>query len=307
MSDLMDLRLLEHFTVVYRHGSFSRAAEEIGLSQSSLTKRVQLLENDLGVALFWRSTRNVRPTEAGSRLYLLALDLLAQSKTARQKVIGTDRRLKIMGGQPVIETLLIPAIGAFRAKCPDVRMSVLAIPPALAAEQLIQRRAQIIVFHTEVIKRLPIGETAVRHELTREPLRVGCRKGHPALQTDRSLSALMEFDWAICGRPDFIATLAMGEALGGETVASLTANKFPKYFIDSTSGLLDLIRRGDVLTMAGASIFSGLTETDALEVFDVDWLGETGSSFSAVTLPETMEDPVVLAFLEALQAGPGAC
>ena len=68
MSDLsLDLRNLKYALLVAEHGSFRRAADAIALSQSTLSRRVQLLEHRLGFALFERTRNGTRPTSVGER------------------------------------------------------------------------------------------------------------------------------------------------------------------------------------------------------------------------------------------------
>ena len=61
----MDLGQLEAYLRVAEHRNFSRAAEDLGLTQPSVTARIQTLERDLGESLFERNGRGVRLTEVG--------------------------------------------------------------------------------------------------------------------------------------------------------------------------------------------------------------------------------------------------
>ena len=66
------MNLLQHLQVFVRvveSGSFSRAAEHMGLAASSVTASVQKLEASLGTRLLQRTTRQVRPTADGEQLY----------------------------------------------------------------------------------------------------------------------------------------------------------------------------------------------------------------------------------------------
>lgn len=63
----LDLRYLKYAILVAEHGSFRRAADALNLSQSTVSRRVQLLERRLGVPLFERSRSGVRLTYAGER------------------------------------------------------------------------------------------------------------------------------------------------------------------------------------------------------------------------------------------------
>src|SRR3978361_996934 len=86
------------FLVVAREQSFTRAAAQLGVSQSALSQTVRGLEARLGVRLLTRTTRNVSPTEAGDRLLhtggprLDEIDAeLAALSDLREKPAGTIR------------------------------------------------------------------------------------------------------------------------------------------------------------------------------------------------------------------------
>src|SRR6186997_1892422 len=59
---------LAAFAAVAREKSFTRAAAQLGVSQSALSQTIRLLEERLGIRLLTRTTRSVSPTEAGARL-----------------------------------------------------------------------------------------------------------------------------------------------------------------------------------------------------------------------------------------------
>src|SRR3546814_9609339 len=62
-----DLRYLKYAIVVAEQGSFRRAADVLNLPQSTVSRRIQILERTLGVPLFERSRTGARPTLAGER------------------------------------------------------------------------------------------------------------------------------------------------------------------------------------------------------------------------------------------------
>ena len=63
-----DFNNLQAFVVVARERSFTRAAAQLGVSQSALSHTIRALEAKLGVRLLTRTTRGVSPTELGERL-----------------------------------------------------------------------------------------------------------------------------------------------------------------------------------------------------------------------------------------------
>ena len=63
-----DIYQLHLFHLVLKHGSFTRAAEVVGITQSAITRQVQGMESGLGMALLERTTRSVKATPAGEFL-----------------------------------------------------------------------------------------------------------------------------------------------------------------------------------------------------------------------------------------------
>lgn len=95
----MDLRQLRYFTAVARERNFTRAAELLNIAQPPLSRQIQLLEEELGVALILRKTRPIRLTDAGRLFYEQALQVLGrvdQMKDATRRVgLNRNRVLSI--------------------------------------------------------------------------------------------------------------------------------------------------------------------------------------------------------------------
>jgi len=88
----MDLNHLEVFAAVAHEGSFSRAAEALGLAKSTVSERIRALEDQLGAQLLARSTRHVSLTDAGQLLLGRARDILALAAEAQSELTATTRR-----------------------------------------------------------------------------------------------------------------------------------------------------------------------------------------------------------------------
>src|SRR5229473_1489949 len=94
----VDFNNLRAFIVVARERSFTRAAAQLGVSQSALSHTIRGLEEKLGIRLLTRTTRGVSPTEAGERLLStvepyyegIEAELVALSEL-REKPAGTIR------------------------------------------------------------------------------------------------------------------------------------------------------------------------------------------------------------------------
>src|SRR5215211_7016238 len=119
---------MECFLAVARLGNVSRAAEEMYLTQPTLTARLKGLEEDLGDQLFVRTSRGMRLTEAGKEFVPYAERCLASLEEGRQRLRelrgATGGRLAL-GTSPGVSTYALPAIlERFTAAHPRVSVSV---------------------------------------------------------------------------------------------------------------------------------------------------------------------------------------
>lgn len=89
----MNLARLEVFVTVCGTGSFTRAAEQLGITKSAASQQVSTLERELGVQLLHRSTRSLAPTDAGATLLEEARALLAQAQRLAERTLGQAARL----------------------------------------------------------------------------------------------------------------------------------------------------------------------------------------------------------------------
>lgn len=119
--------LLLAFEAAARHLSFTKAAEELSLTQSAVSRQIQALETSLGARLFERRTRSLLLTEAGQRFHQVAHDVLTQLDDAAQKLRGaTAARTVTVTTTPGFASLwLIPRLNGYLQANPgvDVRMS----------------------------------------------------------------------------------------------------------------------------------------------------------------------------------------
>jgi DNA-binding transcriptional LysR family regulator len=123
-----NLNDLTAFVTVAREGSFTRAAAQLGVSQSALSQTMRGLEERLGVRLLNRTTRRIAPSEAGERLLAaigprldgLASDLAALS-AARDTPAGN---LRITASEHAADTLLLPRLMPLLAAYPDVHVEI---------------------------------------------------------------------------------------------------------------------------------------------------------------------------------------
>ena len=126
--DLPPLDLLEAFEAAARHLSFTRAGDELALTQSAVSRQIAALEERLGVALFQRLHRALRLTEAGLRLQRATADVLQRLHAVTDELRQAQRqKTVVVTTTPGFAGLwLIPRLAAFLALRPDVDVRVSA-------------------------------------------------------------------------------------------------------------------------------------------------------------------------------------
>jgi DNA-binding transcriptional LysR family regulator len=124
----MDPRRLAIFLAVVDEGGFSRASDELGISQPAVSQAVGELEAGLGIALFFRIGRSVRLTPAGEALVLPARQVQRDLQNARLAVTDITElgsgRLDLACLPTLAAAPLAPLVGAFRLRHPDVSISL---------------------------------------------------------------------------------------------------------------------------------------------------------------------------------------
>lgn len=133
----MELRHLRYFAAVAAHGSFSRAAKNLHLTQPALSRQVKDLEDELGVPLLVRGTNAVTLTEAGEIFYEEARDLLARADQAVQRVRGEARHeiLRVGYGPSLTAGIMPKALERFQSAVPRVRIELVDLSPREMGEK----------------------------------------------------------------------------------------------------------------------------------------------------------------------------
>lgn len=128
----MDLSQLQTFASVARRGSITAAADELGYTQSAVSRQVAALEASVGAPLFDRRARGVDLTAHGRLLLPHAESLLARLDATRRALRELDRvadgQVRV-GAFPTANALLVPrALAAFRRDHPHVALSLVEGP-----------------------------------------------------------------------------------------------------------------------------------------------------------------------------------
>jgi len=124
---LPDMGLLQTFECAARHGNFSRAAEELSLTQSAVSRQIRELEEQVGLNLFERIRKRVVLSDAGSNLLPQVRDLLAGAERMMLGALSGDvraRRLRVATLPTFGSRWLVPRLGQFLARHPDVALTL---------------------------------------------------------------------------------------------------------------------------------------------------------------------------------------
>lgn len=142
----MDWDKLKVFHAAAEAGSFTHAGEQLGLSQSAVSRQVSALEQELSAPLFHRHARGLILTEQGELLYRTAHDVFMKLEAAR--TLLTDSRERPHGELKVTTTVglgvnwLTPRLGEFLDLYPDIRITLITTDEEL---DLAMREADVAI------------------------------------------------------------------------------------------------------------------------------------------------------------------
>lgn len=177
----MELRHLRYFVAVAEEKNFTRASERLFIAQPPLSRQIQQLEEELGVALFEKGSRPLRLTEAGKFFYAHAQKLLGKAsdlKTMTQRVGKIERTLSVGFVASTLYGMLPKIIRLFRAQHNAVEMSLHEMTTMEQIQALKEGR-------------IDVGFGRIKHEdpnirrivLREERLIVALPLGHPLSDT----------------------------------------------------------------------------------------------------------------------------
>ena len=277
-SRLPELSLLQSFALTARLGSFTRAAERLGLSQASISGRIRTLEVELSTVLFERSTRRVSLTVAGEALLAYAEAMLEiGGEMVRHFEASTSEAEKLRLGFPesFLSTRVSVLLRLLRTYHPQYILMVEARPSHELADMLANGDLDLVV-----LKR-PVGASTGRLLWRAGLYWVGAPRfrtmdgplplvllAPPSLEREAGLAALARAgrSWSIVLQCNGLSAIYAGmEAELGVTVA--TEGMQPSFIpaprlIDLPDlGACDIVMETGNRQSAGAKAFSDLLET----------------------------------------------
>jgi DNA-binding transcriptional LysR family regulator len=288
----MDIRDLEAVVAVAEELHFGRAAERLHISQPPLSKRIQRVEQDLGVALFGRSRHGVVVTAAGKEIVAHAARILTGAAQLAELSDGLRRG--------TAGTVSIAAVGSsfyqalphllrrFRAEHPDVRLTVSELESPDLVTALVAGRVDVGFL------RPPVGHGLLTQTVWVEDLVVAVNAGNPlARRASVPLQDLVQEDIVLFDRNSGAGYWDRVAAL----FRSVNAPLEPVSVTDHVTTVLGLVALGIGTSIVPASAMSlALPGVRYLPLDTPAQLPLAVASLPGVT------SPTVRAFLDALPA-----
>ncbi|MHC8411625.1 transcriptional regulator CynR [Pseudomonas sp. Hz4] len=240
----MLLRHLRYLLAVADHGGFTRAAEALHVSQPTLSQQVRQLEETLGVSLFDRTSRAVKPTDAGQAYIECARRVLVEleaGKRALHDVKDLSRGTLRLAMTPTFMAYLVgPLVRDYVARFPNIHLQIFELSMDDIEAGLVDDSLDIAIAFTQVrnadIESIPAFT---------ETLGVMVGRDHPLYESQVALSAeeVAQLQFALL-TADFVTRTRIDGYFAQEQIT-------PKVVIEvnSVSTLLEVIRHTAMATI----------------------------------------------------------
>jgi DNA-binding transcriptional LysR family regulator len=259
----MDTRDLDYLLAVEKHGGIGKAAESLGMSQPALTKAVQRIEAQTGLALFQRTANGVAPTQAGSLFLARARRIALEYEDALKEmhaIRNGEQGVLSLGYSPTVPAALV--LGACRQLLKERPAARLRLRRRLArdlVDLLIAGELDLIVAPEPNRDADELSFV----ELFRDSLSVLADDSHPLhLKRNLRLADLADQEWLLPG-PTITVRQQVDTAFIRQGLAA------PKLRVETDFGstsLLHLLRGTKMLCVAGTESFDALEGLRALNL-----------------------------------------
>ncbi len=186
----MELRHLRHFVALAEELHFGRAARRLAISQPPLSSSIRQLEEDLGVRLFERSSRQVRLSAAGAAFLVESRRILAQAAEARELVgriaAGLSGRLQVGFVASMLYRGLPELLARFQREHPGIEVTLRELNSSEQIDGLLAGRLDAGFVHAPIV---PAGLEGV--EYLTEPFVCCLPQGHPQARRRQADLALL--------------------------------------------------------------------------------------------------------------------
>lgn len=282
------LRQLQLLVAVEDCGSIARAASELCMSQSAATHALAELERLVGMRLFQRHARGIRPTATGHGLILHARDVMVSIKKSAEYLATSERGditvLRIGSIPAASYALIAPLLSAFYSKHPDVHLALEEDSDARLLPALIG--GGLDALFCRLPQRLPAG--LIFEPLLEDEAIIITASSHPlSTTTGLSIESLEGAHWVL---------LASSAQLG-DLFESIVLRQFPDakpvpLSTMSLSVLEWLLQQPSTVTLLPRSLAAGILANRNICKLDVDIsapLSPLGVVYSSEKMPDLLQ------------------
>lgn len=260
----MEIRQLKYFTCLYEEGSVTRAAQRLNIVQPALSMQISKLEEELGQALFERTSKGMIPTEAGDQAYSLFMPLLGQLLEARQILIHRDGEIsgRIHAGliASAANQALASTLAYFVEHHPNVELQV-----SYGYSQNLVDRVLSGDLDFAVINQSFHQERLTRIDLVDEELLVATGAANRLrVPTPVPLSALRELKLVLPSRLHGLRIVI------DQSLAALGLELAPALELDDLTVIETFLRRSDYVSILPATVLRPGLEEGALRAYPLD-------------------------------------
>lgn len=242
-------RQFEILVAAAEAGSFSNAAEKLGISQPALSEAIRRIETEIGLKLFDRTTRSLSLTPDGRRVVAIAREVVRNFRGALDTIAsrGSEHRGRIsVAALPSIASSVLPsALRDFAVRHPAVRAAIHDVQHERTLALVTDGAADMAVtFRPASLDNL------VFEEIASDAMHLVCRKDHP-------LAAKKHVRWRDIGAHAFIGMTGISSVrrLTDAAFINIEATSPPHYEVEQIPSAVALVEAGLGVTALPALTF----------------------------------------------------
>ncbi|MFC6336656.1 LysR family transcriptional regulator [Pseudomonas sp. CCM 7891] len=284
---------LRAFHAVAQQGSFTRAAQDLFLSQPAVSDQVRKLEEQFGVLLFYRTKRSVQLTELGEQLLGITQRLYAVASEA-QELLSSSQALQAGSLTLAVDSPVhvLPFIALFTERYPAIRFSLVTGNTDEALSRLFEYKADFAVLGRPIE-----DERLICHVLSRAPLVAFVGPAHPWATRESIVLADLD-DTPLVLRERGSMTRQTIE----EEMKRVGARVCPAIEVEGREAVFDTVAGGLGVGIVSAAEFGGNRSVRSLPIVDCQrYMTET-----LVCLRTQGTRRIIETFLEMVRSNQGS-
>ncbi len=293
----MNLRHLQHWLALAETGSFSRAAEKLHITQSALSRSIQVLEEDLGGALVDRVGKKNELTPLGQSVLARARRIVHEAQELKQGAAllqqGGLGSLRVGLGSGPGAMLMTPWLNYMAEHHPTVQVSVSRGATEVHLTQLRERKLDALV--VDVRRVSPAPDLHMAHIVEMQAGLV-CRQGHPLLSRYPAavpFEALLNYPMASAPLSQEVARIMVDQYGPRANPAQMTTLQ-----CEDLASLLDVVRQTDAIYLGILGAARKGLDDGALVALNMDPPFQASARLALITLAGRTELPVMAVFRE---------